>query len=99
MSGSTDVADVSWTVPVAQITTATAVPGTPGHSWQNAACAGSSIGRKGMVLAAKTLALTQPSQFARVFSHSRRLRDCKCLQLNRTFLESLVVQTYPLCKP
>jgi aminobenzoyl-glutamate utilization protein B len=58
MSGSTDVADVSWTVPVAQITTATAVPGTPGHSWQNAACAGSSIGRKGMVLAAKTLALT-----------------------------------------
>lgn len=57
-SGSTDVADVSWTVPTAQFTTATYVPGTPGHSWQSTACAGSSIGRKGMMIAAKTLALS-----------------------------------------
>ncbi len=57
-SGSTDVADVSWIVPTAQFTTATYVPGTPGHSWQSTACAGSSIGRKGMLVAAKTLALT-----------------------------------------
>jgi aminobenzoyl-glutamate utilization protein B len=57
-SASTDVGDVSWLVPTAQFTTATAVPGTPGHSWQNVACANSTIGRKGMVLAAKTLALT-----------------------------------------
>jgi len=30
----------------------------PAHSWQSAACAGMSIGRKGMVVAAKTLVLT-----------------------------------------
>jgi aminobenzoyl-glutamate utilization protein B len=63
VSGSTDVGDVSWNVPVGQIGTATFVPGTPGHSWQSAACAGSSIGRKGMVVAAKTLALTAADLF------------------------------------
>jgi len=56
--GSTDVADVSWVLPTAQFSTATFVPGTPGHSWQSTACAGSSIGRKGMMAAAKVLALT-----------------------------------------
>ncbi len=55
--GSTDVGDISWIVPTAGFNAATAVPGTPGHSWQNVACAGSSIGRKGMMVAAKTLAL------------------------------------------
>ncbi len=57
-SASTDAGDVSWVLPTAQLTTATYVPGTPGHSWQSAACAGSSIGRKGMMVAAKTLALS-----------------------------------------
>lgn len=55
---STDVGDVSWLVPTSSFSAATYVPGTPGHSWQSAACAGSSIGRKAMVVAAKTLALT-----------------------------------------
>ena len=69
-SASTDVGDVSWNVPTAELTTATYVPGTPAHSWQSAACAGMSIGRKGMVVAAKTLALsamdlfTDPQQVA-----------------------------------
>jgi aminobenzoyl-glutamate utilization protein B len=58
LGGSTDVGDVSHVLPVAQFRAATYVPGTPSHSWQSAACAGSSIGRKGMVVAAKTLALT-----------------------------------------
>ncbi len=57
-SGSTDVSDVSWIVPTTEFRTATYVPGTPGHSWQSTACAGHSIGRKGMVVAAKTLALS-----------------------------------------
>jgi aminobenzoyl-glutamate utilization protein B len=57
-SGSTDVADVSWIVPTSEFRAATYVPGTPGHSWQSTACAGHSIGRKGMVVAAKTLALS-----------------------------------------
>jgi aminobenzoyl-glutamate utilization protein B len=56
--GSTDVSDVSWVVPTAQFRAATFVPGTPGHSWQAVACSGSSVGRKGMTIAAKVLALT-----------------------------------------
>jgi aminobenzoyl-glutamate utilization protein B len=56
--GSTDVADVSWVVPTAGFTTACWVPGTPGHSWQVVAAGGTSIGRQGMVLAARTLAAT-----------------------------------------
>jgi aminobenzoyl-glutamate utilization protein B len=55
---STDAGDVSWVVPTGWIHAATHVPGVVNHSWQATACAGSSIGRKGMVLAAKTLALT-----------------------------------------
>ncbi len=58
ISGSTDVADVSWLVPTAQFYAATYAPGTPGHSWQATACTGASIGRKGMLLAAKVLALS-----------------------------------------
>ena len=54
---STDAGDVSWVVPTVQFTTATFVPGVGPHTWQAAACAGSSIGRKGMVVAARTLAL------------------------------------------
>ncbi|HKB89356.1 MAG TPA: amidohydrolase, partial [Opitutaceae bacterium] len=33
-SASTDVGDVSWTVPTVGLVTATWVPGTPAHSWQ-----------------------------------------------------------------
>ena len=62
-SGSTDVGDVSWNVPVADLVTATWVPGTPAHSWQSTACSGYSIGRKGMIVAAKTMALTAMDLF------------------------------------
>jgi aminobenzoyl-glutamate utilization protein B len=54
--GSTDVGDVSWVVPTAGFTTACYVPGTPAHSWQAVAAGGTTIGRKGMQLAAKVLA-------------------------------------------
>ncbi len=56
LAGSTDVADVSHVCPTAQIGTATAPLGTPGHSWQNVAAVGSPIGMKGMLYAAKTMA-------------------------------------------
>jgi aminobenzoyl-glutamate utilization protein B len=56
--GSTDVGDVSWVVPVAGFGTACWVPGTPGHSWQAVACGGTTIAKKGMNLAARTLAAT-----------------------------------------
>ena len=58
MSGSTDVGDISWTVPTAQISTATWVPGTPAHSWQATAAGGMSIGMKAATLAAKAMAAT-----------------------------------------
>jgi len=54
--GSTDVGDVSWQVPTTGFTTACWVPGTPAHSWQAVAAGGSSIGRKGLNLAARVLA-------------------------------------------
>jgi aminobenzoyl-glutamate utilization protein B len=56
-SASSDAGDVSWVVPTAQFTAATFVPGVSAHTWQAAACAGTSIGRKGMVVAARTLAV------------------------------------------
>ena len=56
--GSTDVGDVSWAVPTAGMSAATWVPGTGAHSWQAVAAGGMSIGKKGMMVAAKTITLT-----------------------------------------
>lgn len=56
--GSTDVGDVSWLVPTAGMGAATWVPGTSAHTWQAVAAGGTSIGKKGMMVAAKTIALT-----------------------------------------
>ncbi len=56
--GSTDVGDVSYAVPTVGIETATWVPGTSAHSWQAVACGGTDIGIKGLMVAAKTIALT-----------------------------------------
>jgi aminobenzoyl-glutamate utilization protein B len=61
--GSTDVGDVSWTVPTVGFGTATWVPGTPAHSWQAVAAGGMSIGSKGMLLAARLLAVTAVDLF------------------------------------
>jgi aminobenzoyl-glutamate utilization protein B len=63
MSASTDLADVSWNVPTVSVTGATFVPGVPAHSWQATACAGSTIGVKGMMVAAKAMALTTVDLF------------------------------------
>src|SRR5690606_39639242 len=54
---STDVGDVSWSVPTAGIGTATWVPGTAAHSWQAVAASGHPIGHGGALLAARTLAV------------------------------------------
>lgn len=56
--GSTDIGDVSYTVPTVGLWAATWIPGTPAHSWQAVACGGTEIGIKGMMVAAKTMALT-----------------------------------------
>ena len=57
-SASTDVGDVSWSVPTIGFTTATFVPGVAPHTWQASASAGMSIGQNGMVVASKALAVT-----------------------------------------
>jgi aminobenzoyl-glutamate utilization protein B len=62
-SGSTDVADVSLVVPTAGLAAATWVPGTAAHTWQAIAAGGHSIGNKGMLVAAKTLAMTAVDLF------------------------------------
>jgi aminobenzoyl-glutamate utilization protein B len=56
LPGSSDVGDVSWIVPTAQIVTACYALGTPEHSWQLVSQSRTSIGHKGMILAAKVLA-------------------------------------------
>ncbi len=55
-AGSTDVGDVSWLTPTAQIHVASWPNGCPGHSWQNVSCDGTEIGKKAAVHAGKVLA-------------------------------------------
>lgn len=81
--GSTDVGDVSWAVPTVGLRTATWVPGTAAHSWQAVAAGGISIARKGMMVAAKTMALTAVDLFqnpntlteAKAELHQKRGKD------------------------
>lgn len=58
LPGSTDVGDVSWVTPTGQIEAACHALKTPGHSWQVVAQSGMGIGHKGMLFAAKVMALT-----------------------------------------
>ena len=61
---STDVGDISWFVPVGELSVASYTFGAPGHSWQIVACTGTSIGEKAMLVAAKTLAGTAVDLYA-----------------------------------
>lgn len=87
--GSTDVGDVSFTVPTAGMGSATWVPGTPAHSWQAVAAGGTDIGNKGMMVAAKTIALTaidlflNPDQIAKAKTEleEKRGKDFKYIPL------------------
>lgn len=53
--GSTDVGDVSWQCPTAQLHIAAWPNGCPGHSWQNVSCGKSVLGHKAVVHAGKVL--------------------------------------------
>ena len=57
-TASTDVGDVSWVCPTGWFHTATVAAGTAGHSWQMVAQGKSSAAHKGMMLAARVLAVT-----------------------------------------
>jgi aminobenzoyl-glutamate utilization protein B len=82
--GSTDVGDVSWHVPTGGLRTACFAAESPGHSWQNVACIGSSIGEKGIMYAAQVLAVTaldlleQPDRVAAAKADfNKRIQDRK----------------------
>jgi len=68
--GSTDVGDVSWLTPTAQIEALAWPSGVPGHSWQIVACGRSEMAHKGLLFAGKVLAgaaidlLTKPELLA-----------------------------------
>jgi len=84
-SASTDVGDVSWNVPTIGFVAATLVPGVVPHTWQAAACAGMSIGQKGMLVAAKALAVTA----ADLFASPQLVRDAR-----QDFVHQLGGKTY-----
>jgi aminobenzoyl-glutamate utilization protein B len=80
MVGSTDVADVTWTVPTTEVLVATHAIGTPGHSWQITAQGKSPAAHKGMTHAAKAMArcaemlfLDPPLLAEAKAEHARRL--------------------------
>ncbi|MGE4658735.1 MAG: amidohydrolase [Gammaproteobacteria bacterium] len=77
--GSTDVGDISWVVPTAGLRVATFVPGTVNHSWQAIAAGGTSIGTKGMMVAARTLATTAID----LLSNSALIEDARAELLQR----------------
>jgi len=60
--------------------TATFAPGTPSHSWQAVACGGTTLGLKGMNVAAKTMAgtlmdlFTQPDVITKARAELTRRR-------------------------
>lgn len=56
--GSSDVADVAWNVPTVQFRTVYTIVSAAGHSWQNTASNGTSIGHKSTVFATKVMAST-----------------------------------------
>ena len=70
MLGSTDLGDISWKVPFAQITGGTMAIGTPLHTWQVVAQGKTSAAHKAMVQVAKAIAgsaielLTVPATLA-----------------------------------
>jgi aminobenzoyl-glutamate utilization protein B len=68
---SSDNGDVSWMTPMGSLVTATWVPGTAAHTWQAVAADGMSIGVKGMMVAAKTMAFTALD----LYSDPARLRE------------------------
>lgn len=79
--GSTDVGDVSWLCPTAQIHVAAWPNGSPGHSWQNVSCGRTAIGHKAALHAGKVLA-------ARRHRPSGRCRPC-CVRPGRSFCAAL----------
>jgi aminobenzoyl-glutamate utilization protein B len=55
-AGTSDVHEVAWNMPTQQFGTVYAIVASPGHSWQNVASNGTTIGEKSSVFASKVMA-------------------------------------------
>jgi aminobenzoyl-glutamate utilization protein B len=64
MTGSTDVGDLSLVTPVSMLETTCFPTGSPGHTWGEVASSGMTIGHKGMMHAAKIMAITAMELYA-----------------------------------
>jgi aminobenzoyl-glutamate utilization protein B len=95
LPGSTDVGDVSWQVPTAQIFTACYPQGTVPHSWQLTACGQSPLVHKGLLQAAKIIALTA----ADILENPRLAADAKAEYQRRLAGESYRSPIPPEVKP
>jgi aminobenzoyl-glutamate utilization protein B len=84
LPGSTDVGDASWHTPTAQVFTACYPQGTVSHSWQLTACGQSSLVHKGLIQAAKIIALTA----ADILENPRLLADARAEHQRRLAGES-----------
>jgi aminobenzoyl-glutamate utilization protein B len=84
MPASTDVGDVSWVTPLGQITTACYPLGTVSHSWQLVDCGQSSLAHKGLIHAAKIIALTA----ADILENPQLVADAKAEHQRRLAGES-----------
>lgn len=90
-----DPSDVSWVVPTAQVMAATYVPGVTSHTWQATSCTGSTIGRKGMLVAARTLALAG----VELFSDPTQVQAARAAFDRRRAGRSWVTRIAPEAKP
>ncbi|MSA72790.1 amidohydrolase [Holdemania massiliensis] len=88
--GSTDVGDVSWVVPTAQINTACYSYGAGGHTWQWVAQGKSTLAYKGMMLAAEVMAQAVEA----CFEHPEIIEKAKA-----EFEERLAGQAYECLIP
>ncbi|MDR2739226.1 MAG: amidohydrolase [Treponema sp.] len=95
LPGSTDVGDVSWQVPVAQIFTACYPQGTVSHSWQLTACGQSPLVHKGLLQAAKIIALTA----ADILENPQLVADAKAEHQRRLVGETYRSPIPPEVKP
>jgi aminobenzoyl-glutamate utilization protein B len=94
-SGSTDVGDISWTVPTMGFVTASFVPGVAAHTWQAAASTGMSIGQDGMIIASKALALTAVDLFNSPALIQAAKADFKKQIAGKTYLSAIPANQKP----
>lgn len=88
--GSSDVGDISWVVPTADVMTLAWVPSTDAHTWQAAAVGNTGIGFKGMQLASEVLAMTAVDLFSSPVLVAEATEEFKKRRGDNFVYESLV---------